>query len=118
MPERKRLGEILVELQVLTPAEVERVLEALRRRRDRTKFGHMARDLGLLNEEHILAALAVQMQMFPDIADLGLNRLLQRLQEPVPLTARKRARRLSDPALRRFPPGDIQSRFPKGKENG
>jgi hypothetical protein len=84
--ERKRLGEILVDLQVLTPAEVERIVEALRRRRGFAKFGQVGRDLGLLREEHILAALAVQMRMFPGIEDLGLNRLLTRLREPVPLT--------------------------------
>jgi hypothetical protein len=80
--ERKRLGEILVGLQVLTPAEVERVLEALRRRGDRPKFGQVAREMGLLREEHVLAALAVQMEMFPGIGDLSLRRLLDRLQAP------------------------------------
>jgi hypothetical protein len=80
--ERKRLGEILVGLQVLTPAEIERVLEAMRRRRDRHKFGQVAREMGLLREEHILAALAVQMEMFPGIGDLSLARLLDRLQAP------------------------------------
>ena len=45
--ERKPLGKILVDLQVMTPAEVERVLEAMRRRRDHTKFGQVARDMGL-----------------------------------------------------------------------
>src|SRR5271157_5459099 len=84
MRERKKLGEILRDLRVLTDAEVERVLEAIRRRHDQTKFGQVARDMGLLRDEHILAALAVQMQMFPGIADLSLNRLLDRLQEPAP----------------------------------
>ncbi|MCI0464756.1 MAG: hypothetical protein L0Z62_48145 [Gemmataceae bacterium] len=85
MSERKKLGEILVELQVLTEAEVERVLIAQRRRRDHVKFGRMAREMGLLREEHILAALAVQMQMFPRIHEMSLNRLLDRLQQPAPL---------------------------------
>jgi hypothetical protein len=82
MFERKRLGDILVELRVLTPAEVEKVLDAMRRRRDQRKFGQVARDLGLLREEHILAALAVQMEMFPGIHNLSMNRLLDRLQAP------------------------------------
>src|SRR5436190_13583232 len=84
MRERKRLGDILVDLRVLTPAEVERILEAKRRRRGYVKFGQVAREMGLLREEHILAALAVQMEMFPGIADLSLPRLLDRLQDPAP----------------------------------
>jgi hypothetical protein len=84
MRERKKLGEILHDLQVLTDADIARVIEAMRRRRDQTKFGQVARDMGLLRDEHILAALAVQMQMFPGIQDLSLNRLLDRLQEPTP----------------------------------
>src|SRR5215813_10905265 len=91
--ERKRLGEILIDLQVLTPAEVERVVEALRRRRGFVKFGHIARDMGLLHEEHILAALAVQMRMFPGIQEMGLNRPLTRLREPVTLPTRRRSPR-------------------------
>src|SRR5690242_15673777 len=90
--ERKRLGEILVDLQVLTPTEVERVLEAMRRRRDRPKFGQVAREMGLLGEEHILAGLAVQMEMFPGIGSLSLNRLLDRLQAPEPEAMQVRLR--------------------------
>ncbi len=92
MSDRKKLGEILVDVQVLTPVEVERVLDALRRRRDRAKFGRVAREMGLLREEHILAALAVQMQMFPRVSEMSLSRLLDHLQdpaEPVPLRRRK-----------------------------
>jgi hypothetical protein len=85
MGERKKLGEILRDLQVLTNAQVERVVEAMRRRRDLIKFGQVARDMGLLRDEHILAALAVQMEMFPGIQDLSLSRLLDRLQQPSPL---------------------------------
>jgi hypothetical protein len=84
MRERKRLGQILRDLQVLTNGDVDRILDAMRRRRDLTKFGHVARDMGLLGEEHILAALAVQMQMFPGIQNLSLQRLLDKLQEPIP----------------------------------
>jgi hypothetical protein len=79
---RKKLGEILVDLQVLTPREVERVLEALRRRWQRQKFGQMARDMGLVREEEILAALAVQMQLFPGIQAMSLKKVLQALQAP------------------------------------
>ena len=82
MRERKKLGEILRDLQVLTDADIARVLEAVRRRRDQTKFGQVARDMGLLRDEHILAALAVQMQMFPGIQDWSLSRLLDCLQQP------------------------------------
>jgi hypothetical protein len=80
MGDRRKLGDLLIELRVLTPAEVERVLEAMRRRRDRRKFGEVARDMGLLREEHVLAALAVQLETFPGLKDLGLGRLLERLQ--------------------------------------
>src|SRR5260370_6266834 len=55
MSSRKKLGEILVDLKVLRPADVERVLHALDRRFDRQKFGEVARNMGLVNEEHILA---------------------------------------------------------------
>ena len=41
MRERKKLGQILRDLQVLTDAEVERVLQAMRRRDDFTKFGQV-----------------------------------------------------------------------------
>jgi hypothetical protein len=92
MQDRKKLGEILVDLQVLTPVEVERVLDALRRRRDRSKFGRVAREMGLLREEHILAALAVQMQMFPRVGEMSLSRLLDHLQDPAapPVPVRRR----------------------------
>jgi hypothetical protein len=80
----KKLGEILVNLGVLTPAQVEQVLWALRRRTDRAKFGRVAREMGLTTEEAILAALAVQMEMFPGIENLSLVRLLSQLQQPPP----------------------------------
>jgi hypothetical protein len=76
MGEHKKLGEILVDLQVLRPHDVERVLEAQRRRTDRQKIGEVARNMGLVTEEQILAALAVQMEMFPGIKDWGLNEIL------------------------------------------
>ena len=82
MRDRKRIGEILTDLRILTPEEVERVLQALRRRADPIKFGRLARDMGLVREEHILAALAVQMEMFPRIGELSLRGLLDRLQAP------------------------------------
>ena len=82
MRERKRLGEILVDLRVLTDGDVERVVSALRRRQDGRKFGEMARSLGLAKDEHILAALAVQLRLFPGIQDLSMNRLLETLQRP------------------------------------
>ena len=79
--DRKQIGAILVELGVLSPSQVEEVLNAMRRRRDRSKFGRVAREMGLLREEHILAALAVQMQMFPGIQRLTLTRLLSELRD-------------------------------------
>lgn len=94
--ESKRIGAILVELQVLTAAEVERVLLAMRRRGDRAKFGQVAREMRLLREEHILAALAVQMELFPRMAEMSLKRIFGKLSSPVvtppriPLKAVKR----------------------------
>jgi hypothetical protein len=80
MRDRKKLGEILTNLRVLTLAEVERVLQALERRQDRQKkFGQMARDMGLLEEEHILAALAVQMKLLPGIENLSLPEIVEGL---------------------------------------
>lgn len=83
MIENKRIGQILVDLQILTPAEVERVLDAMRRRNHRGKFGQVAREMNLLREEHILAALAVQMDLFPRAADMPLRRILGKLSDPV-----------------------------------
>jgi hypothetical protein len=80
--DHKKLGEILVDLGVLTVDQVEDVIRAVQRRRDRAKFGRVAREMGLVHEEHLLAAVAVQMRMFPGIQDLPLSRLLQRLRDP------------------------------------
>ncbi len=95
MRDRKRLGDILVDLGVLTSAEREQVVEALRRRGGRAKFGQVGREMGLLRDEHILAALAVQMEMFPGIADLSLTRLLDRLRESAPAPAGRRGVQVS-----------------------
>jgi hypothetical protein len=83
MLDRKKIGDILIELQVLTAAEVDAVLFALRQRGDQTKFGQAARDMGLVRDEHILAALSVQMQLFPNAQTMSLRRLLGRLREPM-----------------------------------
>jgi len=103
MLDRRKIGEILVELQVLTEAQVEQILHALRKRDDHVKFGRVGREMGYLREEHILAAIAVQLQMFPGIEQLSLNRLLDRLQDPnlesLPPTAR-RQRTARQPSLR------------------
>jgi hypothetical protein len=79
MRNRKKLGEILVDLKVLSPADVERVLSAIDRRFDRQKFGEVARNMGLVTEEHILAALAVQMGLFRGIENWTLDEILTRL---------------------------------------
>src|SRR5262245_8136124 len=81
MYQRKKIGEILVDLGVLTETDVDRVLKAQRRRPDAAKFGQIAKDMGLCREEHILAALAVQMELFPETSDL--DHILGRLQRPV-----------------------------------
>lgn len=79
MGSRKKLGEILVDLKVLNPADVERILQALDRRFDRQKFGEVARNMGLVSEEQVLAALAVQMGLFRGIESWSLEQILNRL---------------------------------------
>lgn len=79
----RKIGEILVGLKVLSYADIERVLQAMQRRHRRQKFGQMARDMGLLGEEHILAALAVQMHLWPGIEHLTLRQILCELQADV-----------------------------------
>ncbi|MFO0964851.1 MAG: hypothetical protein U0793_04580 [Gemmataceae bacterium] len=96
MVEAKRIGQILIELQVLTPAEVERVLHAMRQRGYADKFGQVAKEMNLLRDEHILAALAVQMELFPRAAQMSLGAVLGKLSNPVvtllqlPVTAARR----------------------------
>jgi hypothetical protein len=80
MPAAQKLGEILVQLKVLSRSDVDRVLEAMRRRPRRQKFGQTAQAMGLLTEEHILAALAVQMNLLPGIGQLSLYQILEQLQ--------------------------------------
>jgi hypothetical protein len=89
--EPKRIGEILVDLHVLEPSDIERVLAALRRRGGRAKFGHVAKDMGLVREEHILAALAVQLQLIPGASDLTLAHLLKCLADPATPPPRARS---------------------------
>jgi hypothetical protein len=82
---RQKIGEILITLKVLKEPDVKRILEALQRRPDRKKFGQMGLSMGLLREEQILAALAVQMDLFPGIDRLSLEKILQLMQEPNPV---------------------------------
>ena len=80
MHDRRKIGEILVELKAISRPDVDRVLEAMRQRRRRQKFGQTACDMGLLEEEHILVALAVQMSLFPGVERLSVNQILDYLQ--------------------------------------
>jgi len=84
--EHRKIGEILVDLGVLKNVDVNRVLDAMSRRHDRQKFGQMAQTMGLLREEHVLAALAVQMDLFPGIEQMSLAQILSSLQDPKPET--------------------------------
>ena len=83
---QRKIGEILVGLGVLKSSDVNRVLAALSRRLHRQKFGQMAQTMGLLREEQILAALAVQMDLFPGIERMSIQQILSSLQEPKPET--------------------------------
>jgi alkylated DNA nucleotide flippase Atl1 len=82
MTEPRKLGQILVDLKVMQRLDVDRVLEALRRRPRPQKFGQMAKDMGLVREEQILAALAVQMKLLSGITRLNLRQILAILQRP------------------------------------
>jgi hypothetical protein len=84
--EHRKIGEILVGLGALKGVDVNRVLDALSRRLDRQKFGQMAQTMGLVREEHILAALAVQMDLFPGIDKMSIGQILNSLQDPKPET--------------------------------
>jgi hypothetical protein len=83
MVARKLFGEILVDLRLVTLTDVRRVLEAQRRRGSPKKFGHIARDMALIREEHVLATLAVQMRLFPGIERWSLRQILQHLHTPM-----------------------------------
>lgn len=80
MTESRKIGEILVDLKVMRPTDVTRVLDAVRRRSRPHKFGQMAKDMGLIREEHILVALAVQMQLLAGISQMTLRQILESLQ--------------------------------------
>ena len=84
MTDPRKLGQILVDLKVMQRWDVDRVLEALRRRPRPQKFGQMAKDMGLVREEQILAALAVQMKLLSGITRLNLRQILAILQRPTP----------------------------------
>jgi len=79
-----KLGEILVRLKALNRIDLDRVMEALRRSERRQKFGQVARAMGLVGEEHILAALAVQMNLFPGIQRMTLEQILDYLHADIP----------------------------------
>jgi hypothetical protein len=80
MRSEQKLGEILVRLKVLNRLDLDRVLEAMRRLERRQKIGQLARAMGLVQEEHILAALAVQMNLFSGIQRMTLQQILEYLQ--------------------------------------
>ncbi len=82
--DQKKLGEILMDLKLLKHRDIDRILEALKKCSRRQKFGQMARDMGLIDEEHILAALSVQMDLFPGIHRLTLAQILNQLQAELP----------------------------------
>ena len=84
MRTEQKLGEILVRLKVLNRIDFDRVMETLRRSERRQKFGQVARAMGLVSEEHILAALAVQMDLFPGIQRMTLEQILDVLHADSP----------------------------------
>jgi hypothetical protein len=80
MRTEQKLGEILIRLKVINRIDFDRVMETLRRSERRQKFGQVARAMGLVREEHILAALAVQTKLFPGIEQMTLEQILEYLQ--------------------------------------
>jgi hypothetical protein len=80
MHTEQKLGEILVRLKVLSRYDLDCVVQAMRRLGRRQKFGQLARAMGLITEEHILAALAVQMNLFPGIERMTLQQIFDYLQ--------------------------------------
>ncbi|HEY7311196.1 MAG TPA: hypothetical protein VH643_17680 [Gemmataceae bacterium] len=80
MRTEQKLGEILVRLKVLSRYDLDGVVQAMQRLGRRQKFGQQARAMGLIAEEHILAALAVQMNLFPGIERMTLQQILDYLQ--------------------------------------
>jgi hypothetical protein len=80
MSAEQKLGEILLRLKALNRIDRDRVLETLRKSGRRQKFGQAARAMGLVTEEQILAALAVQMNLFPGIQGMTLEQILEYLQ--------------------------------------
>lgn len=95
-----RLGEILVALGVLTPQEAERVATAQNRRGDSVKFGKLAKDLGMVSDEQILAALAVQMGVVPLHLQQSIRKVLGDLRGPAPKSPLPFA---LDPVKKRLP---------------
>ncbi len=79
MQAEQKLGEILVRLKAISRSDFQRVMETLHRGGRRQKFGQTARAMGLVEEEHILAALAVQMDLFPGIQKMTLPQILEYL---------------------------------------
>lgn len=84
MRTEQKLGEILVRLKALNRLDLDRVVEALRHSERRQKIGQVARAMGLVGEEHILAALAVQMNLFPGIQRMTLEQILDYLHADSP----------------------------------
>lgn len=80
MHTEQRLGEILLRLKVINRVDLDRVMNALRRSGRRQKFGQVARAMGLISEEQILAALAVQSKLFPGVESMTLEQILEYLQ--------------------------------------
>ena len=80
MRSEQKLGEILVRLKILNRFDLDRVLEVMRRLERRQKIGQTARAMGLIDEEHILAALAVQMNLFPGVQRMTLSQILEYLE--------------------------------------
>lgn len=66
--QRKKLGEVLVESEIITPLTVERILKLSRA--SGRRFGEVLEDLGLVTGEELAQALATQYS-YPVVADFA-----------------------------------------------
>lgn len=96
----KKIGQILIEMGVLTPKEAARIAAGLDRRDDPIKFGQLAKKMGFATEEEILAALAVQMEVVPLELQKNIRKVLHTLSDapppksPIPIRLSKVRKRL------------------------
>ena len=95
----KQLGQILIELGFITPAQLETALEE--HRKTPKSLGRVLIDLGMIKESDLVRALAEQVGLeFVDLSDFQIDTVVdgaaaRRPRAPVPRPADRRTRRSS-----------------------